>query len=163
MSQKGSSDDKRKRSQTHTKQQTVNDDSLATQAPGAVQKGGANVQSASVEQEGAALRDRGSLQVTPDSGADGDRGGAGAQQAGWSARQKAMREEARSDEARSGSAQQSGYGGLEQKQHAGSQESPTGPSGNRQSGAADSRQRQGSPAEAPSDAGSRHTEKTPQR
>lgn len=163
MSQKGSSDDKRVRSQTHTKQQTVNDDSLATQAPGAVQKGGANVQSANVEQEGTSLRDRGSLQGTLDDNVGSDRGGAGAQQAGWSARQKAMREEARSDEAREGASQQSGYGGLEQKQHAGSQESPTGPSGNQQSGKADDQQRQGSPAEARADSGSHHTDKTPQR
>jgi hypothetical protein len=141
----------------------VNDDSLAAQAPGAVQKGGANVQSASVEQEGAPLRDRGSLQGAPDGDVGTGRGGAGAQQAGWSARQKAMREEARSDEGRAASAQQSGYGGLEQKQHAGAQESATGPSGHRQSGNAGNQQRQGSPAEAPSDSGSRHTEKTPQR
>jgi hypothetical protein len=163
MSQKNSPDDKRVRSQTHTKQQTVSEDSTTTRAPGAVQRGGANVQSATNEQQGGSLRDRGSLQGSVDEGVGPDRGGAGAQQAGWSARQKADRNEARADEDRDALPRQSGYGGLEQKQHAGSQESATGPSGNRQSGHADDRQRQGSPAAEPSDSGSRKTDKIQQR
>lgn len=167
MSKKGSADDKRVRSQTTTNLNTVAEGSMQTRAPGAVQKGSANVQSASEEQQGASLRDRGSLQGTPQGTAEenvgSSRGGEGAQQAGWSARQKAIRNEARADEDREAAPQQSGYGGLEQKQRAGSQESPTGPSGNRQSGAADNQQRQGNPDEQPSDAGSRRTDKIQQR
>lgn len=63
----------------------------------------------------------------------GERGGPGTQQAGWSARQQAQRMQARAEEARQGLPQQSGYGGAEQKQHAGSQESPIGPAGSEQS------------------------------
>jgi hypothetical protein len=63
---------------------------------------------------------------------DGIRGGAGAQQGGWSARQQAERIEARAEEVRLGQPQQSGYGGLEQDQHAGSEESPVGPPRERQ-------------------------------
>ncbi|WP_338758534.1 hypothetical protein [Massilia sp. METH4] len=163
MSKKGSSDDKRVRSQTTKDQNTVAEGSLQGVAPGAVQKGGANVQSASEEQQGGSLRDRSSLQGSVDENVGSSRGGEGAQQAGWSARQKAIREEARADEDRDAAPRQSGYGGLEQKQHAGSQESPTGPSGNRQSGAANNQQRQGNPGEAPSDAGSQRTDKIQQR
>ena len=167
MSKKGSVDDKRVRSQSTTNLNTVAEGSMETRAPGAVQKGSANVQSASEEQQGTSLRDRGSLQGTlQDNGEENvgsSRGGEGAQQAGWSARQKAMRNEARADEDREAAPQQSGYGGLEQKQHAGSQESATGPSGNRQSGVANNQQRQGNPGEAPSDAGSRHTDEIQQR
>lgn len=163
MSSKGSADDKRVRSQTTTNQNTVAEGSQQTRAPGAVQKGGANVQSASEEQQGTSLRDRGSLQGTLDDGVGSERGGAGAQQAGWSARQKAMRNEARADEDRAAAPQQSGHGGLEQKQHAGSQESATGPSGNRQSGLANDQQRQGNPGESSADAGSIDTDKIQQR
>jgi hypothetical protein len=70
----------------------------------------------------------------------GERGGPGAQQSGWSSRQQAERMEARAEEARLGLPQQSGYGGAEQNQHAGSQESPTGPPGAWQTG---TRQRSG--------------------
>lgn len=162
MSRKDSADDKRVRSQTKTNLNTVAEGSLQTRAPGAAQKGSANVQSASEEQQGASLRDRGSLQGSVESGGS-ERGGAGAQQAGWSARQQAVRNEARAGEDRAGAPQQSGRGGLEQQQRAGSQESPTGPAGNRQSGAANNQQRQGNPGEAPSDAGSRPTDKIQQR
>ncbi|WBS04552.1 hypothetical protein OU994_09855 [Pseudoduganella sp. SL102] len=163
MSKKGSPDDKRVRSQTTKDQNTVAEGSLQGVAPGAVAQGGANVQSASEEQQGTSLRDRGSMQGMPDEEVGSSRGGEGAQQAGWSARQKAMREEARADEDRAAAPRQSGHGGLEQKQRAGSQESPTGPSGNRQSGDANNQQRQGNPGEAPSDAGSRPTDKIQQR
>jgi hypothetical protein len=116
---------------------TVAEGSLQPRAPGWVAPGGASVQSANIEEQGAALRSRGSLQ----GGGGGDqnvgtqRGGGGAQQAGWSARQSAKRVRARGEEDRLNASRQSGYGGMEQKQHAGSQESPTGPQGSMQSGA----------------------------
>jgi hypothetical protein len=65
-------------------------------------------------------------------GAAGGRGGPGAQQTGWSSRQQAERIIARGEESRLGMPQQSGYGGAEQNQHAGSQESPTGPPSSKQ-------------------------------
>jgi len=86
-------------------------------APGWVAPGGANVQSANIEQQGAALRARGSLQGgldSPDIGSQ--RGGAGAQQAGWSARQSAQRMQARGEEDRQNASRQSGHGGMEQHQ-----------------------------------------------
>lgn len=64
----------------------------------------------------------------------GERGGPGAQQTGWSSRQQAERIQARGEESRLGLPQQSGYGGAEQDQHAGSQESPIGPPGSQQIG-----------------------------
>lgn len=163
MSKQGSPDDKRVRSQTTRDQNTVAEGSLQGVAPGAVAQGGANVQSASAEQQGGSLRDRGSLQGKPDEDVGSSRGGEGAQQAGWSARQQAVRNEARAGEDRDAAPRQSGHGGLEQDQHAGSQGSPTGPSGNRQSGNAGNQQRQGNAGEAPSDAGSRGTDKMQQR
>jgi hypothetical protein len=42
--------------------------------------------------------------------------------------------QARGEESRLGQPQQSGYGGMEQDQHAGSQESPVGPPGSQQVG-----------------------------
>jgi hypothetical protein len=65
-------------------------------------------------------------------GAAGGRGGPGTQQTGWSSRQQAERIIARGEESRLGMPQQSGYGGAEQNQHAGSQESPTGPPSSQQ-------------------------------
>jgi hypothetical protein len=105
---------------------TVAEGSLQPRAPGWVAPGGANVQSANIEQGGAALRARGSLQGGLDSPNVG-------QQVGWSARQSAQRVQARGEEDRLNASRQSGYGGQEQKQHAGSQESTTGPSASRQS------------------------------
>jgi hypothetical protein len=91
--------------------------------------------------------------VAPEIGLGGSevgvRGGPGAQQAGWSSRQQAERIEARAEESRLGLPQQSGYGGLEQDQHAGSQESPTGPPGSWQTGASGAQQRHGSPNAPP--------------
>jgi hypothetical protein len=98
----------------------VAEGSLQPRAPGWVAPGGASVQSANIEQQGAALRSRGSLQ--------GGGGGGGAQQAGWSARQSAQRVQARGEEDRMNASRQSGYGGMEQKQRSGSQESATGTS-----------------------------------
>jgi hypothetical protein len=101
---------------------TVAADSQQPRAPGWVAPGSANVQSANIEQLGASLRARGSLQgglENPNVGSQ--RGGAGAQQAGWSARQSAQRMQARGEEDRLNASRQSGYGGMES------------PSGSRQS------------------------------
>jgi hypothetical protein len=124
----------------------VAENSRQTKPPGAHQPGSANVQSASREEAGATIRDRPPLQ--PLSGG-GERGGAGAQQAGWSSRQQAERIEARAEELRLGEPQQSGYGGLQQDQRAGSQESPVGPPKKWQTGIARSEQRQGGGTAAP--------------
>jgi hypothetical protein len=125
----------------------VAENSLQTKPPGAHQPGSANVQSASREELGAAIRNRPPLQPVP---GGGERGGAGAQQTGWSSRQQAERIEARAEEVRLGEPQQSGYGGLQQDQHAGSQESPTGPPKEWQSGLSRSEQRQGGGPDAQS-------------
>jgi len=80
--------------------------------------------------------DRGNQQLVreamPGTDGAGTRGGAGTQQTGWGARQHGERLDKRAEESRQGVSQQSGYGGTEQKQHAGSQESATGPAGKRQ-------------------------------
>jgi hypothetical protein len=96
--------------------------SLQPRAPGWVAPGGANVQSANIEQQGAALRARGSLQGNGmgDQNVGTQRGGSNAQQAGWSARQSAQRMQARGEEDRLNASRQSGYGGMEQKQVSGS-------------------------------------------
>jgi hypothetical protein len=85
--------------------------------------GGASVQSANIEQQGAALRARGSLQGGGggDANVGSQRGGGAAQQAGWSARQSAQRMQARGEEDRLNASRQSGYGGIEQKQASGAQ------------------------------------------
>ncbi len=83
------------------------------------------------------------------------RGGPGNQQGGWSARQQGQRIQERAEEERLGEPRQSGYGGLEQYQHAGSQESPIGPSGSAQSGSGGERQPMGRPEEQPTDAASK--------
>jgi hypothetical protein len=129
-------------------------------APGWVAPGSANVQSANIEQQGAALRSRGSLQGggTGDLNVGSQRGGAGAQQSGWSARQSAQRMQARGEEDRLNASRQSGYGGMEQSQKATSQESPTGSSGSMQS--ANNQPRQGDQTAQPaSDYGSRKSKK----
>jgi hypothetical protein len=103
----------------------VAEGSQQPRAPGWVAPGSANVQSANIEQMGAALRSRGSLQGGLDN-VGTQRGGAGAQQAGWSARQSAQRMQARGEEDRLNASRQSGYGGMEQQQKGGSLESSTG-------------------------------------
>jgi hypothetical protein len=106
---------------------TVAEGSQQPRAPGWVAPGSANVQSANIEQQGAALRSRGSLQGGLDNANVGSqRGGAGGQQAGWSARQSAQRMQARGEEDRLNASRQSGYGGMEQEQKGGSLASPTG-------------------------------------
>ncbi|WP_322405341.1 hypothetical protein [Massilia luteola] len=113
---------------------TVAENSQQPRAPGWVAPGSANVQSANIEQQGAALRSRGSLQGGLDNANVGSqRGGAGGQQAGWSARQSAQRMQARGEEDRLNAARQSGYGGMEQQQKGGSLASPTGSNGSVQS------------------------------
>ena len=104
----------------------VAEGSQQPRAPGWVAPGGANVQSANIEQQGASLRARGSLQGSLNESVGGQRGGAGAQQAGWSARQSAQRMQARGEEDRLNASRQSGYGGMEQQQKGGSLESSTG-------------------------------------
>ncbi|HEU4851885.1 MAG TPA: hypothetical protein VFT37_07000 [Telluria sp.] len=56
----------------------------------------------------------------------GERGGPGSQQSSWSARQQAQRLRARAEEGGLGQSRQSGYGGNEQDQRAGSEESAQG-------------------------------------
>jgi hypothetical protein len=142
------------------KTMTVAEGSQQPRAPGWVAPGSANVQSANIEQQGAALRSRGWLQNSGggnEANVGSQRGGGGAQQAGWSARQSAQRMQARGEEDRLNASRQSGYGGMEQSQKAGSQESSTGPAGSMQSGSAP---RQGDPTAQPaSDYGSRKSKK----
>ncbi len=104
----------------------VAEGSQQPRAPGWVAPGGANVQSANIEQQGASLRARGSLQGSIDENLGSQRGGPGAQQAGWSARQSGQRMQARGEEDRLNASRQSGYGGMEQQQKGGSLESSTG-------------------------------------
>jgi len=108
MSKQKGPDSTRARGIAREKSVTVAEDSLQPRAPGWVAPGGANVQSANVEQGGAALRSRGSLQGGPDNSSVGSqRGGAGAQQAGWSARQSGQRMQARGEQDRLNASRQS--------------------------------------------------------
>ena len=125
MSKQKGPDSVRARGIAKEKTMTVAEGSQQPRAPGWVAPGSANVQSANIEQMGAALRSRGSLQGGLDN-VGTQRGGAGAQQAGWSARQSAQRMQARGEEDRMNASRQSGYGGMEQQQKGGSLESPTG-------------------------------------
>jgi hypothetical protein len=111
MTKQKGPDSVRARGIAKEKTMTVAEGSQQPRAPGWVAPGSANVQSANIEQQGAALRSRGWLQ---DSG-----GNAGGQQAGWSARQSAQRMQARGEEDRLNASRQSGYGGMEQQQKAG--------------------------------------------
>jgi hypothetical protein len=63
----------------------------------------------------------------------GSRAGPGTQTGTRSARQQAQRMQARAEQDRLGMSQQSGHGGLEQDQHAGSKESALAPSGRNRS------------------------------
>jgi len=124
MTKQKGPDSNRARGIAKEKTVTVAEGSLQPRAPGWVAPGSANVQSANIEQQGAALRARGSLQGGVDNpGGGSQRGGAGAQQAGWSARQSAQRMQARGEEDRLNASRQSGYGGMEQQQKGGSLES----------------------------------------
>jgi hypothetical protein len=131
MSKQKGPDSVRARGIAKEKTVTVAEGSLRPRAPGWVAPGGASVQSANIEQQGAALRSRGSLQGN--GGGDqnlGSQRGGGAQQAGWSARQSAQRVRARGEEDRLNASRQSGYGGMEQQQKGGSMQS--GADGSRQ-------------------------------
>jgi hypothetical protein len=124
MSKKKGPDSTRARGIAKEKIVPVAEGSQQPRAPGWVAPGGANVQSANIEQAGAALRSRGALQGGLDNQKVGtQRGGAGAQQAGWSARQSAQRMQARGEEDRLNASRQSGYGGQEQHQVSGPQSS----------------------------------------
>ena len=161
MTKQKGPDSVRARGIAKEKTMTVAEGSQQPRAPGWVAPGGASVQSANIEQQGAALRARGSLQGGGgggDANVGSQRGGGGAQQAGWSARQSAQRVQARGVEDRLNASRQSGYGGMEQQQKAGSQESPTGPSGSLQSGAGGSRQVDQT-SQPPSDYASRPSKK----
>jgi hypothetical protein len=138
MTKQKGPDSVRARGIAKEKTMTVAEGSQQPRAPGWVAPGSANVQSANIEQQGAALRSRGWLQDSGggDQNVGSQRGGVGAQQAGWSARQSAQRMQARGEEDRLNASRQSGYGGMEQQQKAGSQES----SGSMQSGAGGAQQ-----------------------
>jgi len=127
MTKQKGPDSVRARGIAKEKTMTVAEGSQQPRAPGWVAPGSANVQSANIEEQGAALRARGSFQGggTGDANVGSERGGAAAQQAGWSARQSGQRMQARGEEDRLNASRQSGYGGMEQKQASGSQQSRT--------------------------------------
>ena len=82
------------------------------------------------------------------------RGGAGSSQGGcWSARQRGQRMQAQAEQDRLGNSQQSGQGGLEQVQQAGSQQSDSSMGG--------SQGLQGHPDQSPSDYASKPSRKNP--
>jgi hypothetical protein len=72
---------------------------------------------------------RGSRQAGNMASQGGQYGGVASQQPRFSARQQAQRMQARAEEERRGEAQQSGWGGVEQYQHSGAQQSPVAKSG----------------------------------
>ena len=88
---------------------TVADGSLQPRAPGWVAPGSANVQSANIEQLGAALRSRGWLQGNGTNGQS-----SGSQQSGWGARQSGQRLQARGEEDRMNASRQSAEGNMQQ-------------------------------------------------
>ena len=126
MSKQKGPDSTRARGIAKEKIVPVAEGSQQPRAPGWVAPGSANVQSANIEQQGASLRARGSLQGSVNDNVGSQRGGPGAQQAGWSARQSAQRMQARGEEDRLNASRQSGYGGMEQQQKGGSMEASTG-------------------------------------
>ena len=137
--------DNRARGIAKPKTLTVAEGSLQSRAPGYVMPGGFDTPFPKAH--------TGSMQS--DLTGRGQRAGAGAQTGGWSARQQAQRMQARGEQDRLGESRQSGHG-MEQYQHAGSQESPTGPDNSRQTGVgAANQQRQGRPDEPSSDSGSK--------
>jgi hypothetical protein len=79
-----------------------------------------------------ARNDRSARQPLPVVSNEGTRGGTGTQQTGWSARQQAVRMGSRAEAERKGESQQSGYSGVEQNQHAGSQDAASASRGNMQ-------------------------------
>ncbi len=124
------------RSVSREKMVPVAEGSQQGKAPGAVAASAPNSQSwtPNSEQGTAGNSQSGSLGAQQQTvGGDPDRGrGVASQGGGWSARQKGQRMQARAEEERLGMSQQSGYGGLEQDQRAGSQESAGGPAASKQ-------------------------------
>lgn len=114
MSKQKGLDSNRARNAGKEKSMTVAADSRQPRAPGWVAPGGANVQSANIEQMGAALRARGSLQGGLDNV------NVGSQRA--SARQSGQRLQERGEEDRLGASRQSGYGGMEADRKDGGQQ-----------------------------------------
>ena len=102
MSKQKPLDSNRARNAGKERTMTVAEGSQQPRAPGWVAPGGANVQSANIEQQGSALRARGSLQGGMDNP------NVGAQQSGWSARQSGQRLRERGEEDRAGASRQSG-------------------------------------------------------
>ena len=138
--------DNRARGIAKPKTLTVAEGSLQSRAPGYVMPGGFDTPFPKAF--------TGSMQS--DTAGRGQRAGAGAQTGGWSARQQAQRMQARGEQDRLGQSQQSGSGGIEQYQQAGSQESPTGPANALQNGSgSDRQQRQGHPSEPSTHSGSK--------
>ncbi|QNA87863.1 hypothetical protein G4G28_04180 [Massilia sp. Dwa41.01b] len=126
------------RSMAREKMVPVAEGSQQGRAPGAVAASAPNSQSWTPNSEQRPSGNMQSENLSADQASvggqrDRGRGGVGTRGGGWSARQKGQRMQARAEEDRLGMSQQSGYGGLEQNQRAGSQESPAGP-GSRQSG-----------------------------
>jgi len=133
--------DNRARGIAKPKSITVAEGSLQGRAPGYVMPGGFDTPFPKAF--------TGSMQS--EQNGRGQRSGAGIQHAGWSARQQAQRMQARGEQDRLGQVQQSGAG-MEQYQHAGSQQSATGPDNSRQNGSAsEGKRRQGRPDEPPTD------------
>ncbi|WP_296951616.1 hypothetical protein [uncultured Massilia sp.] len=110
MSKQKGPDSNRSRSIGKEKTMTVAEGSQQPRAPGWVAPGSANVQSANIEQLGAALRARGTLQGGIDDSLNVQRS---------SARQSGQRLQARGEEDRLNASRQSGYGGAEQRQASG--------------------------------------------
>ena len=137
--------DNRARGIAKPKTLTVAEGSLQSRAPGYVMPGGFDTPFPKAF--------TGSMQS--ETTGRGQRAGAGSQTGGWSARQQAQRMQARGEQDRLGQKQQSGNG-MEQYQHAGSQQSASGPDNARQTGVGSAnRQRQGNPDEPSSDSGSK--------
>jgi hypothetical protein len=121
---------------------TVAEGSMQTRAPGAVMPGGPTAPFP--------MTHTGSLQSDT---SGGQRGGAGGVHQGWSARQRGERMQAQAEQDRLGEPQQSGQGGIEQYQHAGSQQSDSGKGG--------AQGLQGRPDLPASDYGSKPNKKNP--
>jgi hypothetical protein len=135
--------DNRSRGTHKPKGVTVAEGSLQTRAPGAVMRGGPE-SPFPMAHTGSQQSDLGRNQ----------RGGAGGSQGGgWSARQRAQRMQAQAELNRVGEVQQSGQGGIEQYQHAGSQQSDSGQGG--------AKGLQGRPDLPPSDFGSKPNKRNP--
>ncbi|MFN3792929.1 hypothetical protein [Massilia sp.] len=117
--QKGLGGDNRSRGIHKPKGVTVAEGSMQTRAPGAVMRGG--------PESPFPMAHTGSQQS--DTNGRGQRGGAGSVHQGWSARQRGQRMQAQAEQDRLGEVQQSGAGGIEQYQHAGSQQSDSGMGG----------------------------------